>query len=104
MHKLILVEWLDSRVSDSGWQFLTDTKEPDACKVQTIGWLIKQGKNAILLAQCLSDEGEEHQQTGGRATIARCQIQKILDLSNLAGSEIELSYELEDGKAISSYQ
>lgn len=73
---LVLVEWVDSRVPIARWAMLRDIVV-DACqpaKCQTVGWLIKRTKDAVLIAQSFADSAS---QVNGVITIATKAIVKI---------------------------
>jgi len=48
-HKLVLIEWEDSAQPTSAWQFRDDVK-PAIVRIQSVGWLIKDGKQIKALA------------------------------------------------------
>ena len=82
--QLVKVKWLDSRQAEPTWERLSDTHDdfdfPRACPSETVGWLIKESNDSILLAQSLADKDDDDPMTAGRATIARCQIIEIKGL------------------------
>ena len=52
MNRLVLVEW-DDAWSDNGWASEID---PTACPVSTVGWVVIETEEGILLAQTLSKD------------------------------------------------
>ena len=51
--KLYRVEWIDA-FSAGGWKNLEDLKDPEPMKIQTVGYLIHEGKRYDTYAQNLS--------------------------------------------------
>ena len=71
-HKLVLIEWLDSKGVTSQWEHWDDIEplEPNLCT--SIGFLIEETESYKTIAQSISDS-----QVIGRTTIPCCSIQKI---------------------------
>jgi len=82
-HTLVKVKWLDSRISEGHWERISDTLYPVLCHVETVGWIIKESDDSILIAQGLADRDDKDPMTAGRTTIARCQITEILNLAEV---------------------
>ena len=49
--KLVLIEWVDS-TSMGGW---TDNDDMDLCECETVGFLLKEDKKKVIVAQSISD-------------------------------------------------
>lgn len=49
MSRLVLIEWEDSAQPSSAWQFREDVKAA-VVRIQSVGWLIKDGKRIKALA------------------------------------------------------
>ena len=77
--KKLLIEWIDSRKQNAQWEFLSDTELPDVCRCQTIGFLLKEDQERIVLASSLGDIGME-EQVMGIIVIPACSITKITDI------------------------
>jgi len=61
---LVIIHWQDSRGTTSHWERLSDYRRDSFCKVVTVGFLVKHGKNTTRVAQSLADEGPDMQVTG----------------------------------------
>lgn len=71
--KLLIVEWWD-HTGDAGWVDKPEKMKPSRCK--TIGWLVNEDKDAIRLADTISDEGTEDEGVGGISLILKACIIK----------------------------
>lgn len=58
MHDLVRIEWHDSRGATSRWQHLEDLDE-GACYMQSVGWIVRQTDEFIVLAPHMSADGEQ---------------------------------------------
>lgn len=56
--RLVLVEWLDSRQPDPGWQRTRDVSG-GACECRSVGWLLKDGKKVKVLAMSAADDFDQ---------------------------------------------
>jgi len=74
-HKMVLIEWLDSRQPFSGWQFLKDLEMPKSCKCISVGWLLEEDADQVVVAAHLNDLGKDDQVMGVMA-IPSCSILK----------------------------
>lgn len=54
-NKLLLIEWVDSVQPVSGWMFLDDAPKLEIINCVSVGWLIKQKKDVIMLAPNIAD-------------------------------------------------
>jgi hypothetical protein len=79
--KLVIVEWQDSRQPDRGWQWLDERDDPKAVKCLTVGWLLRETEDAILVAQNLGDVTDGRTQFSGGTEIARRQIVQLKELT-----------------------
>lgn len=58
-HPLVLVEWQDSFGVNSGWEDIEDLEYPKATEqviCLSVGWLVKDGPEAILIVPHVHDE------------------------------------------------
>lgn len=77
---LVLVEWLDSG-RNADWTPLDDVSEPAPVICQSVGWLVRKTKHAILLMANLSHpEGAAIHQGCGSLSIPTCSIASIKTL------------------------
>jgi hypothetical protein len=71
---LVLVEWQDSRQPSGGWQWADECGKPEPVKCLTVGWLLQENEDALLIAQNLGDVAGERMQFSGGTEIARRQV------------------------------
>lgn len=80
-HRLVLIEWLDSRQPISSWQYLEDI-ETTACKCKSVGYLVYEGDGIKRLAPNLADiDKPDSIQASGVITIPEICIEKVVDLA-----------------------
>jgi hypothetical protein len=72
---LVLVEWLDSH-HRPGWTTDDPASDPLVCK--SVGWLIRQTKEALVLSANVTEE--EQQQRCGDMTIPQRCVRRIKQL------------------------
>lgn len=79
--RLVYVEWEDSLVGTSGW-CETDGAQPSPVLVQSVGWLVHDGKDCKLIVPHLSDAEHSNakQQGCGDITIPASCIKKLVQL------------------------
>jgi len=75
--KLVLIEWVDSRSSISGWRELDDLKSHDVGLMRSVGWLLQ---NTRKLVQIVPHLGDNPEQGCGDMTIPKSQVKKIVYL------------------------
>lgn len=63
--KLFLVEWLDSAQPTPGWRYLEDAPAPEAIHCMSVGWLISENGEAIVLAPNVAELGGDSAQGSG---------------------------------------
>src|SRR3546814_2923787 len=60
----VLIEWLDSAQPIPGWRLLSDLPNPDVVKCESVGWIIGETDDVLMLAPNIGDRGgdrsEEH--------------------------------------------
>ena len=54
-NKLLMVEWLDSAQPVSSWHFLESPPELEVIECASVGWLIGESKDTIMLAPNIGD-------------------------------------------------
>lgn len=79
---LVKIEWLDSRGATAGWKFVDDLDE-GACKMHSVGWIVKDDWEHVVLAPHMSTDEE---QASGVMYIPRSAITHIYALSVTAVS------------------
>jgi hypothetical protein len=73
-----LIEWLDSRQADVGWRHISDVKGGGVCVCRSVGWLLKDGKKAKVLAASVADEFD---QASAVIRIPTCCVARVIDLA-----------------------
>ena len=82
-HKLVLIEWDDSRQPVGSWHHLEDWDSVSACQCKSVGYLVKDDSNVKALAQNLADiDNEDLAQASGVITIPNKCIEKMVELSS----------------------
>lgn len=71
----MIIEWVDSKGSECGWEHLEDIKPIKPAKCASIGFLFENKKEYKSLLQSVSDG-----QILGRITIPSCAIKRITAL------------------------
>lgn len=81
---LVLVTWVDSRQTEGSWQFLSDLSPPAPVICRSVGWLVHDGPDCLIVAQSLGDVADDDIQTAGRKHIPRPCVQetKVLMLAD----------------------
>jgi hypothetical protein len=74
--RLVLVHWLDSRQAEPHWQHASDIRG-GVCECQSVGWLLKDGKKAKVLAASVADGFD---QASAVIRIPACAVTRIVDL------------------------
>lgn len=64
MPKLVQIEWVDSRQPTASWQRVAHLDYLGECRCTSVGFLLRDGATAKVLAVSIADEGEEMQATG----------------------------------------
>lgn len=52
--KLTLIEWVDSYSVYEGWDFIKELAEPKVMKCLSVGWILKETEECILLMPHIS--------------------------------------------------
>jgi hypothetical protein len=63
-YQMVLVEWLDSRQPTRGWQFLEDMKMPKSCRCLSVGWLLDEDADRVVIAAHRNDQDQDDQVMG----------------------------------------
>jgi len=56
--KLVLIEWIDSYSVYEQWDFLSDLEEPKVIKCKSVGFVVKETKESIMIIPYISGEDE----------------------------------------------
>jgi hypothetical protein len=67
----LLVEWLDSRQPGPAWRFLSDLAPAGAVRCLSIGWVVAETRETLMLAANLGDVGSGEPQACGVIEIPR---------------------------------
>ncbi|MDD5353321.1 MAG: hypothetical protein PHS93_09195 [Candidatus Omnitrophica bacterium] len=81
-HKLTLIEWEDSYSTDDKWKSVSAMPKPKRMICVSVGWIIKETKNNILIIPHLSDINNKNSSgTGfGEMVIPKSAIRKRKEL------------------------
>lgn len=81
MHKLVAVEWEDSRQPTASWQFIDQIQQRGSCRCVSVGYLISEGNGAKTLASNLADiDDPDGIQASGVITIPESCIKRVTNL------------------------
>lgn len=84
--KLVCVRWEDSRNPRRTWIYEDDLDDSDSiCICYTVGFLIKDSKKEIMIAQSISDIDSDPKQINGIMAIAKSCILDIRQFRMLSG-------------------
>ena len=75
-HKLVKITWLDSKQPIASWFFTNDSDSAAPAVCVSVGWVVYETKEAVLLCQSLADQGSDAEQANGALTIPKCCIIK----------------------------
>ncbi|MEI7869972.1 MAG: hypothetical protein WCI11_18950 [Candidatus Methylumidiphilus sp.] len=87
--KIFLVKWEDSRQPRESWEWITDNLIPKCTSCMSVGVIVAESDNAILLSPTIGHEEDGDRQMIGAITIAKRQIVEITYLSSLTYQELE---------------
>jgi hypothetical protein len=57
-NKIVLIEWVDSYSVYEQWDFLKDLKEPEIMKCKSVGFIVKETNESILIMPHISGDNE----------------------------------------------
>jgi hypothetical protein len=57
-NKIVLIEWLDSYSVYEQWDFLKDLKEPEIIKCKSVGFIVNETNESILIMPHISGDNE----------------------------------------------
>ena len=95
---LVIIRWQDSRQPCGHWRFLSALPETSAVEVATVGWLVKNTADVIVVCQNVGDLAHpEKAQASGIMTIpTRC----VLSVERLTVADGTISSEIAGSAAI----
>ena len=56
--KIALIEWVDTYSVYEQWDFLKDLKEPEIIKCKSVGFIVKETEESILIMPHISGDNE----------------------------------------------
>jgi hypothetical protein len=72
----LLIEWADSRQPTNKWALLDNVAQHGFCRCYSVGFLIQEDKDVVVLAANVADVEEEAQATGviviPRVAVLKC--------------------------------
>ena len=91
IEKIVLIKWEDSRVPRNNWEWITEDLAPKCTSCISVGFIVSESDNAILLSPSLGHEEDGDRQMIGAITLAKRQIIEIISLSSCVCQEPALS-------------
>lgn len=76
--KLVLIEWIDSYSVYEQWDFIKDLSEPEIIKCKSVGFVVRETNELILIIPHISGDSEAGK---GGICISRISIIKITELN-----------------------
>jgi len=78
---LVLVEWLDSSRCPADWTHAAEFVPPKPVRCRSVGWLIHQDTDSVVLTPNLGDEHcPENEQFCGALVIPACAVLSTVEL------------------------
>ncbi|WHI46569.1 hypothetical protein [Microbulbifer sp. VAAF005] len=74
---LVRVEWVDSAQPYSQWSHIDDLPPLEIVECWTVGWLVAESKDVLMLAQSLGDVNTSSAQASGLMRIPRACVKKV---------------------------
>ena len=103
---LVIIRWQDSRQPCGHWRFLSALPETSAVEVATVGWLLKNTGDVMVVCQNVGDLAHpEKAQASGIMTIpTRCvlSVERLTEADGTISSEIAGSAANADDRVIVS--
>jgi hypothetical protein len=78
---LVLVEWEDSLQPVSAWHIMDDLPVLEVAHCKTVGWLVAENGEAVMVAQSSADLKSTDAQAGGFMRIPKSCIKRVSVLS-----------------------
>jgi hypothetical protein len=103
---LVIIRWQDSRQPCGHWRFLSALPETSAVEVATVGWLVKNTADVMVVCQNVGDLAHpEKAQASGIMTIpTRCvlSVERLTEADGTISSEIAGSAAIADDPEIAT--
>jgi hypothetical protein len=103
---LVIIRWQDSRQPCGHWRFLSALPETSAVEVATVGWLVKNTADVMVVCQNVGDLAHpEKAQASGIMTIpTRCvlSVERLTEADGSISSEIAGSAAIADDREIAT--
>jgi len=78
--RLVMVDWVDSAQPYGHWCHLDDLPPMEVIRCQTVGWLVAESEDVLMLAQNLGDISTGNAQASGLMRIPRACVREVGDL------------------------
>ena len=90
---LVLVEWMDSRRPEPSWKHLAGSPHWSAVKCVSVGWLVADDDEKMVLAPNMGDIGDDdNMQLSGELVIPTCCVLSIKPLrETISSSRVAVS-------------
>lgn len=79
--RLVMVDWVDSAQPCSEWRYMTDLPKLEAVRCLTVGWIVAEDNNVIMLVQSVGEVETQDTQVSGLMRIPVASVTKIVKLS-----------------------
>jgi hypothetical protein len=103
---LVIIRWQDSRQPCGHWRFLSALPETTAVEVATVGWLLKDTADVMVVCQNVGDltHAEKAQASGIMTIPTRCvlSVERLTEADGIISSEIADSAAIADDREIAS--
>lgn len=76
MNKLVMVEWIDSVQPIPAWNFLENLPKIEPIRCKSVGWVVGETKDVLMLASNLGGTGGEYNQGCGLMQITKATIKR----------------------------
>ena len=81
-HPLVVVEWIDAAEAVHGWHHMDELPHMNVFKCKSVGWVVAENDDMIMLAQSLGDiTSEDNFQSSGFARIPKVAIKRRIGIS-----------------------
>ena len=81
---LVIVTWVDSAQATPGWEFVSDYRPRAPIRCASVGWLMQDDDEAVVLAQSCGDIDEVYgAQAAGLKTIPKVAVSGIQHLTEI---------------------
>lgn len=77
---LVLVDWIDAAQPVAAWCYVDDLPDPAPVRIQSVGFLVHDGKDTKMLAPNMGEVGTAGEQASGIIRIPASAVKKVRKL------------------------